>query len=108
MLALIKDDNEIVNAAVQEGGTLNIPEILVTVSPAQDGWTFENYRLAAIVTPDPPAGNYTSTVELIDGVPTTVYTATPPDPADINAQILSAPADLFGGPTLGEIYNGNA
>jgi hypothetical protein len=107
MLALIKDDTEIVNAAVPEGGTLNIPEILVQVSPALDGWTFENYRLATIVVPDPPAGNYTSTLELIEGVPTMVYTAAPIDDAQIDQQILSAPDDLFGGPTLGEIYNGN-
>lgn len=30
-----------------------------------------------------------------------------PAAADIDAQIINAPADLFGGPTLGEIYNGN-
>lgn len=103
MLALIKD-NAIVNAFVPEGSTLNIPEALVSVSPAQDGWTFEDYRLATIVTPPPPAGNYTTAVELIDGVPTTVYTAAPISNDQIAAQIMSAPADLFGGPTLGEIY----
>jgi hypothetical protein len=107
MLALIKDDTEIVNPAVPEGGTLNIAEAGVWVSPAQEGWTFEGYRLATIVVPDPPAGNYTSTLELIEGVPTVVYTAAPIDNAQIAAQIVSAPDDLFGGPTLGEIYNGN-
>jgi hypothetical protein len=106
MLALIKAD-AIVDDAVPEGTTLNIPEALVTVSPAQDGWTFEDYRLATIVDPGAPAGFSTSAVQLIDGVPTVVYTAAPPDTATIDQQILSAPDDLFGGPTLGEIYNGN-
>lgn len=104
MLALIKDDTTIINPAVYEGTTLTIGEILVTVSPAQDGWSFENYRLATIVDPGPPAGNYTTAVELIDGVPTMVYTAAPLTDAQIGAQIINAPADLFGGPTLGEIY----
>lgn len=107
MLALIKAD-AIVNDAVLEGSTLNIPEALVQVSPALDGWVFEDYRLATIVAPDPPAGNYTSTVELVDGVPTYVYTTAPTTDAQIASQILSAPDDLFGGPTLGEVYNGNA
>ncbi|RWP05110.1 hypothetical protein [Mesorhizobium sp.] len=106
MLALIKD-NAIVNDAVPEGGILNIPEALVTVSPAQDGWTFEDYRLAAIVTPPPPEGFYSSTVELVDGVPTVAYTAVPIDTPQIDARITSAPDDLFGGPTLGDIFNGN-
>lgn len=30
-----------------------------------------------------------------------------PDTAQIDQQILTAPDDLFGGPTLGEIFNGN-
>ena len=106
MLALIKAD-AIVNSAVPEGTTLNIPDALVTVSPAQDGWAFDDYRLATIVYPDPPAGNYSSTIELVEGVPTAVYTAKPISTDQIDQQILSAPDDLFGGPTLGEIYNGN-
>lgn len=106
MLALIKAD-AIVNLTVPEGSTLTIPEALVTVSPAQDGWVFEDYRLATIVVPPPPAGNYSTSVELIDGVPTVVYTAQPITDAQIGAQITSAPDDLFGGPTLGEIYYGN-
>lgn len=107
MLALIKAD-AIVNAFVPEGTTLTIPDILVTVSPAEDGWTFEDYRLATIADPGPPAGNYVSEVQLIDGVPTLVYTIVPLNDAQIGAQIVNAPADLFGGPTLGDIYNGNA
>lgn len=107
MLALIKAD-AIVNPAVPEDSTLNIPEVLVTVSPAQDGWTFDDYRLATIVVPDPPAGNYTTAVELIDDVPTVVYTAAPISAGQIAAQITSAPDDLTGGPTLGDIFNGNS
>lgn len=108
MLALIKDDTTIENAAVYEGSTLTIGELLVTVSPAQDGWSFENYRLATIVDPGPPAGNYSSVVELVDGVPTVVYTTQPITDAQIGAQITSAPDDLTGGPTLGDVYNGYA
>jgi len=106
MLALIKAD-AIVNDAVPEDTTLQIAEAGVWVSPTQDGWTFEDYRLATIVVPEPPAGAYSQEVQLIDGVPTVVYNAAPIDTSQIDQQILSAPDDLFGGPTLGEIYNGN-
>lgn len=104
MLALIKDD-AIVNT-VTEGGTFQAGSDWV--SPAYDGWSNDaGYSLATIVDPGPPEGNYSSAVELVEGVPTVVYTSLPPDPAQIDAQIINSPTDLFGGPTLGEIYNGN-
>jgi hypothetical protein len=102
MLALIKADT-IIDPAVPEGIMLTVAEGL-GVSPTQDGWEFEDYRLATIVTPTPPAGAYTATVELVGGVPTTVYAAVSSD-SSIDQQITSAPEDLFGGPTLGEIFN---
>lgn len=71
-LALIRD-NEIVSI-VRAGGWADLPGV-GCVSPAQDGWEGEGYRLAAIVPFDLDGKNILSgpTYELRDGVPHEVY-----------------------------------
>ena len=67
---------------VPAGGWLELPDGR-WVSPATAGWESDDgYSLVEHVAPEPEG-------------PT------------LDDQIINAPYDLFGGPTLGEIYHGN-
>jgi len=73
LLALIRD-NEIVSI-VRAGGWADLPGV-GCVSPAQDGWEGEGYRLAAVTEPETPEGKQIvsgPTYKMIEGVPTAVY-----------------------------------
>lgn len=73
MLALIHDDAIV--STVYPGGWFDLPDGS-RASPAQDGWSSDDYRLAAILPAAPVSDGkqvVSTSVEMVDGHPTYVH-----------------------------------